>query len=276
MTIDGEDREIAPGRPRAHPAGRGAQPPAGDGPRADPLLLLRGRREGRAAHRLHVALIGGITRSLPAVRPRRSGRRRAPAARAWSRRRGGRRSSRPPSPRERPAASTWSSASPGTTTTPSASPTTQSPGSTATSPTVTPDPPIAPARFFVAPGNARPVENTGNSWAARAATSRTQPSMTRPATPARLGRGGEHLTPVAELALVADVDDQRRARAARATPTWIARLSPGVHRTGYAGAASTAPVHAGRIRFRMARAPDSPSVAEPRRRKAVTCSSGSG
>src|SRR5207245_8046933 len=60
-----------PGRPRAHPTGRGPQSPAGFGSRSDPLLLLRGRREGRGADRLHDALTAPmarvlVTRELPA------------------------------------------------------------------------------------------------------------------------------------------------------------------------------------------------------------------
>ena len=47
MTIEGEDRDHRPGRPGPHPARRGAQPPAGQRQRVDPLLLLRHRRQGR-------------------------------------------------------------------------------------------------------------------------------------------------------------------------------------------------------------------------------------
>ncbi len=60
MMIDGEEREIKQGdlgRPRAHPSRPGAQPASRERPRADPLLLLRRRREGRARGRLHRALI---------------------------------------------------------------------------------------------------------------------------------------------------------------------------------------------------------------------------
>src|SRR5215207_9346987 len=50
---------------------------------------------------------------------------------------------------------------------------------------------------------------------------------------------------------------------ARVTATWIARLSPGLHCTGYAGPATRAPDHTGFRRECMRRAPDSPSVAVP-------------
>src|SRR4051794_33270617 len=50
---------------------------------------------------------------------------------------------------------------------------------------------------------------------------------------------------------------------ARVTATWMARLSPGLHRTGYAGPATRAPGHAGFTRGCMRRAPASPSVAAP-------------
>src|SRR3954469_10807468 len=50
---------------------------------------------------------------------------------------------------------------------------------------------------------------------------------------------------------------------ARVTATWSARLSPGLHRTGYAGPATRAPDHTGFTRGCMRRAPDSPSVAVP-------------
>ncbi len=50
---------------------------------------------------------------------------------------------------------------------------------------------------------------------------------------------------------------------ARVTATWMARLSPGLQRTGYAGPATRAPDHAGFTRECMRRAPDSPSVAAP-------------
>ena len=56
---------------------------------------------------------------------------------------------------------------------------------------------IAPGRTFDAPVSASPVENTGKPCAASASQSRTQASMTRPAMPRDLGRGGEHLAPVA-------------------------------------------------------------------------------
>src|SRR5215212_3329573 len=50
---------------------------------------------------------------------------------------------------------------------------------------------------------------------------------------------------------------------ARVTATWMARLSPGLHRSGYARPATRAPGHAGFTRGCMRRAPDSPSVAAP-------------
>src|SRR5689334_14921578 len=50
---------------------------------------------------------------------------------------------------------------------------------------------------------------------------------------------------------------------ARVTATWMARLSPGEQRTGYASPATRAPGHAGLTRGCMRRAPDSPSVAAP-------------
>ena len=91
--------------------------------------------------------------------------------------------------------------------------------------------------------------------------------------PTRLRGGGEHLAPVAVLGELADVDDERAARRrASATATWIARLSPGVHRTGNAGAATTAPGHARAIRGAMMRAPDSPSVAAPKSRSSARIS----
>src|SRR5882762_8584419 len=62
---------------------------------------------------------------------------------------------------------------------------------------------------------------------------------------------------------------------APATATWMARLSPGLHRTGYAGAASRAPGHAGFTRGCMRRAPDSPSVAAPSSSAARRTASGS-
>ena len=79
MTIEGEDRPVAPGRPGPHPARRGPQPPAGQRPCLHPLLLLRHRRQGRRAHRLHHPLRRGWGRlggrcpdrrwSGPTVRP---------------------------------------------------------------------------------------------------------------------------------------------------------------------------------------------------------------
>src|SRR3954468_18905463 len=62
---------------------------------------------------------------------------------------------------------------------------------------------------------------------------------------------------------------------ATATATWMARLSPGLHRTGYAGAANRAPGHAGFTRGCMRRAPDSPSVAAPSSSAARHAASGS-
>ena len=53
MTIDGEDRDDRPGRPRLHPARQGPHPAPGQRPRPHPLLLLRHRREGCRRDRLH-------------------------------------------------------------------------------------------------------------------------------------------------------------------------------------------------------------------------------
>ena len=142
----------------------------------------------------------------PSIERRRRGR----AARAWWRRRAAPRRSRSSfSARARPAASTSSRLAPGTTVTPSTSPTTQSPVATSTSPTTTGSP-TAPGCCFVAPGSASPVENTGNPCAASAATSRTHAVDHEPGEAARLGRGGEHLAPVA-----AARDRRRRRRRAR-------------------------------------------------------------
>ena len=55
MVIAGEERHVGPGRPHPHPAGHRAQPPS-HRRRTDPLLLLRGRRQGRPTDRLHDAL----------------------------------------------------------------------------------------------------------------------------------------------------------------------------------------------------------------------------
>ena len=97
---------------------------------------------------------------------------------------------------------------------------------------------------LVAPRRAIIEENTGNPWPWISAMSRTPPSITRPESP-RLRAGGEHLTPVAELAEVADVHDERVALGARPRPRrGSPRLSPGVQCTGKAGAATTAPGHA--------------------------------
>ena len=83
MTIDGEERDRRPGRPRAHPAGQGPQPAPGERPRAHPLLLLRRRREGRRADRLHRPTDDGdVARVLvdPAVLPRGASTRSSPPA----------------------------------------------------------------------------------------------------------------------------------------------------------------------------------------------------
>src|SRR5689334_1349271 len=50
---------------------------------------------------------------------------------------------------------------------------------------------------------------------------------------------------------------------ASATATWIARLSPAVHVTGYAGALMRAPIHAAFNRGDIGRPPLSPRVAAP-------------
>ena len=60
-----------PGRPGAHPARQGPQPPPGERPRPHPLLLLRHRRQGLRADRLHQPLIAGPWRRV-LVHPRRS------------------------------------------------------------------------------------------------------------------------------------------------------------------------------------------------------------
>ena len=69
MRIERRGARDRPGRPRAHPAERRPQPPTGQRPCAHPLLLLRGRPEGRRRGRLHDALIGVarvvVTRRLP-------------------------------------------------------------------------------------------------------------------------------------------------------------------------------------------------------------------
>ena len=56
-------------RPHLHPARHGAQP-APTRRRADPVLLLRGRRQGRRPHRLHepVARVAGVIGSQPPAR----------------------------------------------------------------------------------------------------------------------------------------------------------------------------------------------------------------
>ena len=66
MTISGEEREIRAGRPRAHPAERGALAATGQRPRADSLLLLRGRRRRRGRDQLHRALTRWGACSSPA------------------------------------------------------------------------------------------------------------------------------------------------------------------------------------------------------------------
>ena len=58
MIVAGEERDVDARRPRVHPARHRAQP-AADGRRRDPLLLLRGRGEGRAPDRLHVTRLAG-------------------------------------------------------------------------------------------------------------------------------------------------------------------------------------------------------------------------
>ena len=58
MVIADEERFVTPGRPHPHPARHGVQPPS-HRRGADPLLLLRRRRQGRATDRLHHALTAG-------------------------------------------------------------------------------------------------------------------------------------------------------------------------------------------------------------------------
>ena len=69
MTIAGEEREISQGDLVHIPPERGAQPPAGERPRADPLLLLRGRRQGRRTRRLHALSHEWRASSSPAASP---------------------------------------------------------------------------------------------------------------------------------------------------------------------------------------------------------------
>ena len=57
MVIDGEERADQSGRSRAHSARRAPQHPARQRQRVDPLLLLRGRRQGLRPGRLHDALV---------------------------------------------------------------------------------------------------------------------------------------------------------------------------------------------------------------------------
>ena len=99
----------------------------------------------------------------------------------------------------------------------------------------------------------------GKPWACSAATSRTPPSMTRPAMPRASAAGGQHLTPVAPFGDRARRPPPGPSRpGAWATATWMARLSPGVQHTGKAGAARAAPGHTGRSRGGSVSAPDSP------------------
>ena len=88
-----------PGRPRPHPPRQGPQPASGERPRADPLLLLRHRREGLGADRLHQPLSGACAHEALGAR--------------WPHPR------HPPSPRRRPrpAASTRATTSSNATTT---------------------------------------------------------------------------------------------------------------------------------------------------------------
>ena len=91
MTIDGRGAGDRAGRPRAHPARRRAQPAAGERSRADPLLLLRGRRRGRGRSQLHRALSpvadGAGTRHPPSARRRPGSARGSRAGRPERRRR---------------------------------------------------------------------------------------------------------------------------------------------------------------------------------------------
>ena len=59
MVIDGEEREIVQGDLVHIPPNLRPQPAPGERPRADPLLLLRGGREGRRPGRLHQPLSPG-------------------------------------------------------------------------------------------------------------------------------------------------------------------------------------------------------------------------
>ena len=149
--------------------------------------------------------------------------------------------------------------------TPSASPTTQSPVSTSTSPTIDRARRSRPAAFLVAPRNAIIVREHREAVRLERVDVAHTAVDHEPGEAARLRAGREHLAPVAALGL-----DRRRRRRARdpagasATATWIARLSPGVHVTGNAGAAMRAPGHAGtRCAAPSAGRPLSPSVAAP-------------
>ena len=74
-----------------------------------------------------------------------------------------------------------------------------------------------------------------------ALTSRTPPSMTRPATP-RVSAPVVSTSPQYPNSSSSPTSTASTLpRGALATATWMARLSPGLHRTGKAGAASRAP-----------------------------------
>ena len=69
MTIEGEEREIRQGDLVHIPPNAVHSPAAGERPRADPLLLLRGRRRRRGRGQLHRALTAWVGCWSPAVFP---------------------------------------------------------------------------------------------------------------------------------------------------------------------------------------------------------------
>ena len=106
-------------------------------------------------------------------------------------------------------------------------------------------------------------ENTGKPCASIALMSRTPPSITRPASPRASRRRGEHLAPVAELAHLADVDDERVAGRGRRRPRGSRGCRLACTGPGTPAPRAGRPATPARIRARMARAPLSPSVAAP-------------